>query len=87
MDYKVIHNPHENRFEAIVDGLTGYVEYLPFDGGMEIVRTMVPPPLRGKGMAQAVVEAAMQYARQHELHVVPSCSFAAAYMQRRSGKI
>jgi len=85
MNYNVIHNPHKNRFEVITGGLTGYVEYVPLDEGIDIVHTMVPPPLRGSGMAQALVEAAIQYAHEHKLRIIPSCSFASVYMQRRSG--
>ena len=87
MDYNVIHNACENRFEVIKDGLTGYVEYLPFDGGIDIVHTIVPPPLRGHGMAQALVEAAIQYARKEKLRVIPSCSYAAAYVRRHPDEV
>ncbi len=82
MDYKVTHNPRINRFEVVVDGLTGYVEYVPFNGGIDIVHTIVPTPLRGRGMAHALVASVLEYARKGKLRVIPTCSFAAVYLRR-----
>lgn len=87
MDYKIKHNPRRNRFEITHEGMTGYVEYNPFDGGIDIFQTLVPPSLRGKGVGQALMKAVLEFARKNNLRVIPSCSFAEVYMQRHPNEM
>ena len=42
----------------------------------------VHPDLRGQGLAGKIVEVSLAYAREHDLRVVPMCSYAAAYIRR-----
>lgn len=49
---------------------------------MEIYHTEVPPALRGQGVAQKLARAALEWAQEEELKVIPSCSYVAAYIQR-----
>lgn len=44
--------------------------------------TEVPPALEGRGIAAALVAAALAWARGEGLRVRPVCSYVAAYMQR-----
>lgn len=44
--------------------------------------TEVPPALEGRGIAGALVAAALAWARSEGLRVRPVCSYVAAYMRR-----
>jgi uncharacterized protein len=44
--------------------------------------TFVPPEARGRGIAQALVEALVADARQHGFTVDPQCSYVAALFRR-----
>ena len=44
--------------------------------------TGVPFALEGRGIASRLARAALEYARAHELKVVPLCSFVAGYIQK-----
>ena len=61
-EYEVTHRPERNRFELEKNGMTAFVEYEGEDGTLDIMHTIVPPPLEGKGIAAALVEATYKYA-------------------------
>ncbi len=44
--------------------------------------TEVPPALQGKGVAGVLVQATLDWARQQQLRVRPTCSYVAGYMRR-----
>ena len=44
--------------------------------------TEVPAALQGQGVAAALVQAALAWARAEGLRVRPVCSYVAAYMKR-----
>ena len=43
---------------------------------MDIYHTEVSEPLRGKHIGRQLVEAAVNFAREHQYKIKPSCSFA-----------
>lgn len=79
---QVKHNRVEQRFEAKVDGRVCVVDYVPRDGGIALTHTYVPPELRGRGIAEKLVRAALDYARNERLRVIPECSYVQAFIQR-----
>lgn len=82
MEYEIVHHPERNRFEIHKNGLTAYVEYLPYNGGIDLIHTIVPRAMQGRGVAALLVGAAMNYARIHGLKVIPSCPYVPAYLER-----
>ncbi len=82
MDYTVKHDADRHRFETTVDGYTGYVEYVAGRGTLDIIHTIVPMKIEGRGVAAALVKAAYEYARENGLKVIPSCSYAAMWVRR-----
>src|SRR5262245_5183238 len=46
-------------------------------GVLELVHTGVEPAVRRRGIGRMLVHAAADYAREHELTVVPICTYAA----------
>lgn len=49
---------------------------------MTIYHTEVDEKLRGEGVGEALVEAAVKHARESRLKVIPTCSFAKAVIDR-----
>ncbi|UBH08252.1 GNAT family N-acetyltransferase [Macrococcus armenti] len=47
-----------------------------------IDHTFTDPKLRGQGVAKALVERAVQYARDNNLKVTPLCSYARVVIER-----
>ncbi len=78
----VEHRAAESRFVAVVDGLACEAAYRLTDGVMSLVHTGVPRALEGRGIAAALVKAALDHARAHGLKVRPVCSYVRVYMQR-----
>jgi predicted GNAT family acetyltransferase len=78
----VRHEAANSRFVATVDGLECVVDYRLHGSVADFVHTGVPPPLEGRGIAAALVAAALAWAQAAGLQVRPSCSYVARYMQR-----
>lgn len=78
----VTHNIAHARFEATVEGQLCVADYRLDGQVMNMTHTGVPPALEGRGIAGALVKAALAYARERGLKVRPLCSYVAAYMRR-----
>ena len=78
----VSNNETEHRFEITVDGHTGLLEYRLGKGSIAFTHTEVAEELAGKGVGSALAKAALTYAQQHQLSVIPFCSFVAGYIRR-----
>lgn len=76
------HDAAHHRFVTEVDGHAGYVEYVSFAGGITITHTIVPQEIGGRGIAGALVKAALEHARDAGWKVVPECSYADIWMKR-----
>lgn len=82
MKREITHNTSTHRFETIEDGITGYVEYEPYNGGIDITHTIVPKPIGGRGIAADLVKEALEYAKENSLKVIPSCSYVKVFLER-----
>ncbi len=82
MNVTVVHDPAAARFEALVEGQRCVCQYRVYGRVMMLTHTAVPHALRGRGIAAALVQAALDHARERGLKVRPDCSYAEAYMQR-----
>ena len=76
----IAHDPAQRRFTTEVDGQTGYIEYERAGEVMVITHTIVPPAIGGRGIAGALVHAAVEYARAEGLKVDPQCSYADGWL-------
>lgn len=79
---EVRHNQAKSRFEAEVDGGLSVADYVLRDGEMIMTHTYTPPELRGRGIAEKLVRAALEHARAEKLKVVPACSYVDIFIQR-----
>ena len=78
----ILHLPDRARFEVVVDGHAGELEYRIADGVMSILHTGVAPELEGRGIAGALMRAALAHAQATGLKVRPLCSYARTYIDR-----
>lgn len=82
VEYPVVHDEKNRRFEIHLNGATAYVSYTPFDGGVDYDHTIVPPSLGGRGIGSFLVKYVLDYAKQHDWKIKSSCSFVAVYIDR-----
>ena len=80
---KVIHDPNDFRFYAEVEGQEAELTYnYPEDTVLDLDYTYIPPSARKKGLSDLLVQAALDFARQNHLLVIPSCPVVDAYVKR-----
>lgn len=78
----VTHDTQKHRFEAWVEGYQCVADYHLDGRTLHLTHTVVPRPMEGRGIAAALVAAALQWAREQGLRVNPVCSYVRTYMQR-----
>lgn len=81
-EISVQHNPAANRFEARVGTQLAVADYGLEEGSIVFTHTYVPTALRGHGIAEKLVRAGLEFAREEKRKVVPECSYVAAFIQR-----
>ena len=78
----VVHQPESGRFEISIGDMLAVAEYVRGVDELVLTRTFVPPALRGRGLTEALVCAALDFARTERLRVIPACSYVAAFVER-----
>jgi predicted GNAT family acetyltransferase len=76
----VEHQP--GRFVLRIDGDEAELVYERRGDVLDIRHTYTPPALRGRDIAARLTEAAIAFAREHGLRVVPTCSYTARWLER-----
>lgn len=80
---EIVHDENRKMFVTTVDGHPAYVEYrLSPENGLDILHTIVPEEIGGRGIASALVKAAYDYARSKGLKPVATCSYAVIWLHR-----
>ena len=79
----VIDNAAQSRFELLENGQTAFADYSRRNGALVIPHVESPVALRGHGTAGRLMEGIVAHARAEGLKIVPICSYAAAWLQRR----
>jgi hypothetical protein len=81
MDFEIKHGG--DKFYTIIDGLESHLQYMKKNNDVIIFyHTYVPPQLRGRGIAQKIIKAGMDYAVEKKLRVIPTCSAVAGFINR-----
>jgi len=81
---EVKHDKLNQRFVLEVEGQEVYTAYSIDDNVMELYTTYTPPNLRGRGLAEKVVRAALEFAKENKYKVIPSCSYVSVFIQRHN---
>lgn len=79
---RVVHNEAARRFEAKLGDATAFADYRLRDGVMILPHTEVPDAFAGHGVGGQLARAALSYAREQGLEVIPTCPFVAGYIAK-----
>ncbi|HSW54028.1 MAG TPA: GNAT family N-acetyltransferase [Ignavibacteriaceae bacterium] len=82
MEQKVIHEKENERFVIYTEGNEVYVEYKMRNNKVDLNHTFTHSALRGKGLAAHVVRAALEFAKENNLKVIPTCSYVRAFLAK-----
>lgn len=81
MTIEVSHDSGSHQFVANSNGHSATLKYHIVDRRIwDYYSTFVPPSLRGKGVGQALAKFALNYAKDNQLKIKPTCSFVKAYI-------
>ena len=75
-------NVAQSRFELNIDGHVAYLAYERSPNTLTLVHTEVPAEIRGRHIADRLVEAALAIGRSEGRRLVVVCPFARAYLRR-----
>jgi hypothetical protein len=78
----IIRNEAAGRFEATVDGHLAELVYRRADDRLVLVHTGVPDAIAGHGLAGRLAQAALDYAAEQGLSVVPQCPYVRSWLTR-----
>jgi predicted GNAT family acetyltransferase len=78
----VTDNREASQFEIVVDGQTAVLTYERTPTSLVLVHTEVPPPFRGRHLADALAKAAIDAAHAEKLQIVAVCPFVKAYLRK-----
>jgi predicted GNAT family acetyltransferase len=79
----VQHDVERSRFVIPVSaGEAELVYAMAGDDALDLMHTEVPPSDRNHGVADALVRAALAYAREHRLRVIPTCPYVKVWLRR-----
>lgn len=80
----VRHDVDGHQFEVVIDGHRAYLAYMDLGKQtLDMYRTFVPNALRGRGVAAALTEQALEYAQACGYSVIASCSYVERFIERR----
>lgn len=85
MEYEVIHNEDQSRFEAHIGEQTALVDYIKdANNCMNITHTEVPRNLEGQGIAAKLTKTILDYARSNGFKVRPICPYTKTYIAKHT---
>jgi uncharacterized protein len=82
MDSAVQNEKSFHRFAVHLEGATAVLTYKEEGDTIYLVHTEVPAAMEGKGIGGQLAKAALEYAREKHLKVVPRCPFVTSYLKR-----
>ncbi|MES2275581.1 MAG: GNAT family N-acetyltransferase [Bacteroidota bacterium] len=83
MDYSninLINNIPIHNFELFVDGERAFIDYKQKGDKVYLIHTEVPATLKGRGVAEAIVDKTMHYLEEHHLTMVPLCVYVKHFL-------
>ncbi len=80
---EVINDKNNSVFVAESDGKEIYLRYaMRGDDVIDFIYTYTPPELRGRGLAEKVVRAGFEHAKENNLKVIPTCPYIMYFLSR-----
>ncbi|CAB4927514.1 MAG: N-acetyltransferase [Actinobacteria bacterium] len=84
---QVQHVPERSRFELACTGGPAVLTYVRTGDRVVLDHTLVPAACEGQGLGSALARAALTWASQEGLVVVPQCWFVRGWIERHHGEI
>jgi predicted GNAT family acetyltransferase len=78
----LVNNEDIHHFELTVDEQKAFIDYKRKDNKIYLIHTEVPETLRGSGAAEAIVNKVFRFIEEHQLKLVPLCSYVQVYLKR-----
>ena len=79
----VVHHPDDDRFDLMLDGRrVGWIDTRPAGASLILAHTEVEDGHEGEGLGGTLVRGALEQIRDQGRTVIPTCPFAAAWIQR-----
>jgi predicted GNAT family acetyltransferase len=78
----LVNNEALHNFELIIDDARSFIDYKQKGDKVYLIHTEVPHEMEGKGIAPALVEKTFIYLEQHNLKIVPLCTYMVTYLKR-----
>lgn len=76
-------NSQKNRFELEVDHIIAVIEFEKIEPNiLDLIHTVVPKELGGQGIGSKLVKGTLQYIRDNNLKLIPTCSFVENYISK-----
>ena len=82
MSLQVQNDETKNKFYALVEGREAHVEYAHSGDVYNLMHTFVPEELRGHGVADELVQAALDQIKAQDAKFIPTCPFVQAFLKR-----
>lgn len=83
MRVEVTERPELSRFEVYADGeFAGFADYRRSGDRLSFTHTETEPDFAGRGLATALIRAALDQTRERGLGVLPLCSFVHDFIDR-----
>ena len=77
------HDPDHSRFYLTLADGDAELIYEPFsDDVLDLQHTEIPPSGQGRGIGDALVRAALAYARERGMRVMATCPYVQAWLRR-----
>lgn len=83
MELPVTINSINQQFEIVLGDIKAEMVYRLREKSLYLMHTSVPAEMQGKGVGGALVEFALQYAKENQWEVVVYCPFVKSYLERK----
>ena len=79
------HDTVNHKFFVFTAGKESLMEYRVInENTLDYFHTFTPPELRGQGIAEKIVRVALDYAKQNNFKIIPSCPYVAKFVASHS---
>ncbi len=82
MSLQVQKDEKERKFYALVEGHEVVVGYAKSGAAYDLLHTFVPEELRGHGVADQLVQGALDQIKAQGAKFIPTCPFVQAFLKR-----
>jgi predicted GNAT family acetyltransferase len=82
MEQEIKNDSKSGQFILDSNGKESFLKYKITDHSIDLYSTYVPEELRGQKLGDKLVEYSLEFAREHQLKIIPSCPFIRKYFSK-----